>query len=176
MAYYLINALIMIIKLQVLCVDSLRTAKEMKMDTSVQFIGNNELECLILSKKYRSNYLFAVSSLHKLSIFWRDVMIWAPVFLSSPSEFTEKDKHGVWIFKPVTNRPNTYYLQNEKYGEYLFAIEKFKIDEKITNRRMIFTYKSPKVELDEKYMWYFKKVDNGYEIWNVQFNERNLSF
>ena len=41
---------------------------------------------------------------------------------------------------------------------------------------MIFSYKSPKVELDEKYMWYFKKVDNGYEIWNVQFNERNLSF
>ena len=101
-------------------------------------------------------------------------MIWAPVFSSGPSEFTEKDEQGIWIFKPVTNRTNTYYLQNGKYGEYLFAIEKFKIDEKITNRRMIFTYKSPNVELDEKYMWYFKRDDDGYEIWNVQFNERNL--
>ena len=173
LVFVLLKFFTLAVLIQLSMVHSLRTAKQM--DKEVQFVGSNEYECMIMSKRYRNNYLYAVSSLHKLSIFWRDVNVWAPVFFSGPKEFTEKDKQGVWIFKPVTNRPDTYFLQNKKYGEFLFAIDKWKIDEKITPRRMIFTYKSDSPELDEKFMWYFKKLDdNSYEITNVKFNERKF--
>ncbi len=137
----------------------------------VKFVGKNEYECMILSKSYKNQYLYAGSLFNKFNSSYRDVSVWAPIFTSGPKEFTDDDKQGVWILKRVTNRPSAYYLQNKQFGEYIFAVV-------ILSRRKIFTCVSTTDPvLDEKYMWYFKKLDDSlFEITNVEFKECNEEF
>ena len=96
-------------------------------------------------------------------------MICAPLFSHGPNEFTDTYKDGIWDLKPVPKRTKTFYLQNKKYGEYLFAYEK--LNEQTKDRRLIFKYILTNLKSPEKYMWNLKHVDNEYEIWNVKYNE-----
>lgn len=168
----LIALIIAIITLTKLCCVDSRGYRKATTETflEVQSISYDEFECMVLNKKYDNSYLYALSSFNRLDLFSREVMIWAPLFSRGPNEFTDTYKDGIWIFKPVPKRTNTYYLQNKKYGEYLFANEK--LNEQSIDRRLIFTYKLTSVKLDEKYMWNLKHDDNEYEIWNVKYNER----
>ncbi len=161
------------ILIQVSLVNSLKTAVEMGKEA--KSVGKIEYECMILSKTYKNNYLYAISYLYKVNRSQRDVSVWAPLFSSGPKEFTDDDKQGVWILKPVTNRSSTYFLQNKQYDEYLFAKDKWKVNEVTSPRRKIFTYVSTTdPQMDENYMWHFKKLDDSlYEITNLKFNECN---
>ena len=134
-----------------------------------------EKECVLLNEKYKNGYLYSASSTYKLELFWRSVYVWKPIFAGKrPNEFTDSDPQGVWFLLPVKNKVDTYYISNAKYGEYLYAIDMWKIDSALNNRRLVFTDKSDKLDnKDEKYMWEFRRKDNGmYEIWNVKFMER----
>ena len=35
------------------------------MNNEVQFVGNNELECMIINKEYSNNYMYAVSGYNR---------------------------------------------------------------------------------------------------------------
>jgi len=173
----------------VLNANSMRSAESM--NNEVQFVGNNELECMIINKEYSNNYMYAVSGYNrrfkKANVYWRDVNIWSPFFPSSTKEFTDdNDKQGVWILKPVDDQLNVYFLQNKKYGEYLFGMDKEEFAKKterkqMESRRLVFTDIPSRIgeTFNEKFMWHFKQLKGNageYEIRNVRFNERKYMF
>jgi hypothetical protein len=73
---------------------------------------------------------------------------------------------------------NIYLIQNEKFQEYLYATDKSKIFDLISDNRPIYTDTSKKFDkIDEKFMWHLKKLKNGlYEIWNVRYKEGEFCF
>ena len=169
--------------IQVPCINSasLRKNKDMEDDNafSVKYqpLNKYEKECVILNENYQNGYLYAVSSAYKIQMFYRSVFLWKPIFGQNSNLFTNNDPQGVWILMPVQNRLDTYYIYNVKYGEYLCAYDMWKIDKLLSNRRTVATDMSNKLDnKDEKYMWEFRRMDNGkYEIWNVKFIERKFN-
>ena len=150
-------------------------------------------ECNLYNDHYRGEYLYSVSSMFQHSFFFRQVLAWFPAFnrnivkdaRKSIFNFIDSDPQSIWHFIPVdeANRPYTYYIKNNKYGEYLYAS---KLHHDITNhRRNVFTWKDSKDKMDGKeyYMWELrepfvdtKKPTSGlnelkFTLWNVAFNE-----
>ena len=95
----------------------------MNKEYSVSSVHYNK-ECLIMSKNYKNHYLYAVNFNHRRNSLWRNVNLWAPLFSSGPKEFTDKNESAIWVLKVVADKPNTYFILNKKYDEYLFAMEK----------------------------------------------------
>ena len=69
-------------------------------------------------------------------------------------------------------------IQNEKFQEYLYATDKSKIFDLISDNRPIYTGTSKKFDkIDEKFMWHLIKLKKGlYEIWNVGYKEGEFCF
>ena len=98
-----------------------------------------------------------------------------PVFGDKKADdYNDKEKKNIWILTPVNSKENTYFLRNQRYGEFLYAFDINKIASAIYDRRSVYTNRFlDNVFLDESYMWEFRKQNDGtFEIWNVKFNER----
>jgi hypothetical protein len=160
--------------------------------TSQNIINFSNKECNLYNDHYRGEYLYSVSSMYQHSFFYRQVLTWFPAFnrnivkdaRKSIFNFLDSDSQGIWHFIPVDepNRPFTYYIKNNKYGEYLYAS---KLHHDFPNhRRNVFTWKDSKDKMDGKeyYMWELRepfmdpKKPNGlnelkFTLWNVAFNQ-----
>ena len=92
----------------------------------------------------------------------RDIFTWYPVQDKNIVKhakmgimgFNQQDDQSIWELIPVENRMNTYLIRNVKYGEYLYASSFFR-QLLVSNRRMVYTWKKSKHEMDGKdyYMW-----------------------
>ncbi len=137
-------------------------------------------ECLIRNTRHTYSYLYP-ASISDFG-FWnsrREVQTWLPSFFFGEKEFTVNNKQGVWILKRIIQAgENVYLIQNEKFQEYLYATDKSKIFDLISDNRPIYTDTSKKFDkIDEKFMWHLKKLKNGlYEIWNVRYKEGEFYF
>jgi hypothetical protein len=135
--------------------------------------------CIILNNEFKEYYLYASANKPIIKSAQRSVGLRNNPFTSKSSEnFTSEEKQGVWNLKYIENTLSSYYIKNLEFDEYLFANEMNALESLLTQERTIKTDKEKSLEdLDEKYMWNFKKVYDGvYEIWNVKFNERKYFF
>jgi hypothetical protein len=135
--------------------------------------------CIILNNEFKEYYLYASANKPIIKSAQRSVGLRKSPFTSkSPENFTSDEKQGVWNLKYIENTLSSYYIKNLEFDEYLFANQMNALESLLTQERTIKTDKEKSLEdLDEKYMWNFKKVYDGvYEIWNVKFNERTYFF
>ena len=129
----------------------------------------NEKECVLLNDEYDNGYLYT----SRISSPWlRYVYLWDPIFKSrKPAQFTDVDTSAVWVLTPITNKPHTYFIRNLKYGEFLHP--SYFIGRKEIRRNVFTSRYSDDIDNGLKFMWHFKKLDNGmYEIWNAKIYER----
>ncbi|CAF1016316.1 unnamed protein product [Brachionus calyciflorus] len=118
------------------------------------------------------------SSLKQLGIIQRTVYSYHPGLLYKLKnelnyEYNENDLKGVWLFEPVENRRNVYFLKNVYYKEYLNAGKQIKAFFFFqTNNRHVHT-KNLKSRRDEEFMWRVESSENNvtYNIINLKYNE-----
>lgn len=143
--------------------------------------SQSEYFCEILNKKFRKEYLYALSGWEGISIFRRDVYLSScsrPLF---GTQYMYDEEDGIWNIIPVPDEKNAFFIRNNKYGEYLYAADKFLS----LGSRPVFTWKSSKKnnffekEQDKNaYKWYINRSPTGvgYTIWNLKFDERKIFY
>ena len=161
---------------------------------TIRNIYSNKI-CNIYNDHYRGEFIYAASNSNKHNLLRRDIFTWHPVQDKNIVKhakmgimgFNQQDDQSIWELIPVENRMNTYLIRNVKYGEYLYASSFFR-QLLVSNRRMVYTWKKSKHEMDGKdyYMWemrepfvmmdHQKTSKSSFEpakftIWNVAYNE-----
>lgn len=146
----------------------------------------NRTECMIYSDIYRS-YLFAKINLLDLVGLSRGLGMWIHYenrldynsIEKSEVYYFENDPTGIWIFEPVLNRTNTFYIRNKKYNdEFLVGTESYQEWINKKNRVVVAQKRISKQENDEEFMWKlsqrvlsndtFSIIPNTFSIWNVK--------
>ena len=153
---------------------------------------NISYECKLVNEEYRGETLIAAPiSLLKSNFFTHGVFTWR--LPSAKSEqlnvdlFKAEGKLALWQLVPLDARPNTFFMHNAEYGEYLHA-SAFHTS-LLRHRRFVYMWKwsssasrQHEIDSDEAYMWTLKEPfgegggEGGYEhllvtVWNVKFNE-----
>ncbi|CAF0903904.1 unnamed protein product [Brachionus calyciflorus] len=139
--------------------------------------SDDALQCVIFSERYRE-YMYAANFM--FAKHWQRAVYTFPLGLiysiknGANFDFKEDDRKGVWIFEPVPDRQNVFYLKNLRYEEYLYAGDPQRAIFFIvtTNNRNVHTKKEKPVN-DETFMWRFEQLNKRgtYHIFNVKYNE-----
>lgn len=167
---------------------------------SSSFVQTNDpyenKECNIYNDHYRGDYLYSPSNLYQNIELYREALAWHPFHFGSLAsnarkgifKFNNEDKQGIWRLIKVKNLAmnNTYFIQNVKYGEFLYA-SIYHVDDIYRHRRHVFTWKDSNIFMDghPKYMWHLgepfvdpkkKKTKNNdgkskVTIWNVAYKQ-----
>ncbi len=84
----------------------------------------------ILYSDHNSEYLYAANFIYsfnfKRTVYtWKASYLFDSVYYSSAFNFTNKDPKGVWYLMPVDDYPDTFFLRNKHYDEYLYTSQYF---------------------------------------------------
>jgi hypothetical protein len=150
-------------------------------------------ECNLYNDHYRGDYLYSPSNLYQNMQLYREALAWHPFHFGTLAtnarkgifKFNDEDKQGIWRLIKVENLPNTYFIQNVKYGEFLYA-SMFHVDDIYRQRRHVFTWKDSNLFMDghPKYMWQLREpyidpkktktddlVSKKVTIWNMAYKQ-----
>jgi hypothetical protein len=133
--------------------------------------------CIIFNE-YNSEYLYTASMFYSLNLkrtvyTWKASYLFDSVYYDSQFNFTAKDPKGVWIFVPVEDYENTFYIKSKYYDDFMYADKGHWAE-----RRYVHTQSNIRSSQHESFMWKVRKAGrradktNEFYITNVQFDEK----
>ena len=137
-------------------------------------------ECIILNREYDKGFLY-------------DDYLYEPYLYTAPRNYVEElpyyfddVRRAQWILTPAPFSNITYLIKNKLLNKYLYAKENTFgdfFDRRIVDlgnltKKSFFSYLYQNGFHQPESAWWElrKQPNNWYEIWNVKFNERKLSF
>lgn len=155
----------------------------------VHSVFADEYECVLIYEDFCKNeYLLALDSSQLTTYFRRIVCTssyYYPMYglnicsvLSQSNEksdgklihFDGESKERIWIFIPVENKNDTFFIKNFLFKEYLYPTESFLFKFYEKNSK-VYTWKYSFDKKNEIFMWkLFRLGENKYKILNVKLN------